>query len=53
MSYQEVLEIVKIPGTVSAVAGPVKTYTRGVESYIYMVISFIDGNPHSKSQTGL
>lgn len=53
MTYQEVLDIVKVPGTESAVAGQVKTYTWGTESYVYMVISFVNGKVHSKSQSGL
>lgn len=53
MTYQEVLDIVKVPGTESAVAGSVKTYTWGTESYVYMVISFVNGKVHSKSQSSL
>lgn len=53
MTYQEVLDIIGIPGTESAVTGPVKIYTWGTESYIYMTASFVNGKLHSKSQSGL
>lgn len=53
MTYQEVLAVVKIPGTESATSGRVQTYTWGTAAYIYMVLSFVDGKLHSKSQSGL
>lgn len=53
MTYQEVLAVVKISGTESATLERVQTYTWGTETYIYMVISFVDGKLHSKSQSGL
>ncbi len=53
MTYHEVLDIVKIPGTESGTTDRIQTYTWGTTTYIYMVISFVDGKLHSKNQNGL
>ncbi|WP_217474733.1 hypothetical protein [Stutzerimonas stutzeri] len=53
MTYQEVLDIVKVPGVESSSTGRIKIYTWGTATYIYMTISFVDGKLHSKSQSGL
>lgn len=49
MTYDEVLEIVKIPGKESANNGNVVVYTWGTEIYIYMMVTMVDGKVHSKS----
>ncbi|MHB0841658.1 hypothetical protein ACYCGP_02255 [Stutzerimonas nitrititolerans] len=53
MTYQEVLDIVKVPGVESGTTGRLKIYTWGTATYIYMTISFVDGKLHSKNQSGL
>jgi len=48
MSYQQVLDIVKIPGRESSSNGNILVYTWGNELYIYMMVTLIDGKVHSK-----
>jgi len=49
MTYQQVLDIVKIPGKESASNGPVQIYTWGTEIYVYMTVTLINGRVQSKS----
>ncbi|WP_312678962.1 hypothetical protein [Stutzerimonas nitrititolerans] len=53
MTYEEVLTVIKIPGTESASSGSVQTYTWGTATYIYLLITFVNGRLHSKNQSGL
>lgn len=53
MTYAETLEIIKIPGTQSAMSNNVETYTWGNATYIYLVLTFVNGKLHSKSQSSL
>ncbi|MGC5699260.1 hypothetical protein J4P02_03540 [Pseudomonas sp. NFXW11] len=48
MSYQQVLDIVKIPGREVSSNDNVIVYTWGNELYIYMMVTLIDGKVHSK-----
>lgn len=49
MTYDEVLEIVKIPGKEAASTGRVQVYTWGTEVYVYMTVTLVDGKVQSKS----
>lgn len=49
MSYQEVMDIVRVPGKEAATNGTVQVYTWGNEAYVYMTVTFVDGKVHSKS----
>lgn len=49
MTYEEVLDIVKIPGKESVNNGRVQVYTWGTEIYVYMMVTLIDGKVQSKS----
>lgn len=49
MTYQEVLDIVKIPGKEAASNGRVQVYTWGTEIYVYMTVTLVDGKVQSKS----
>ncbi|EIU1298264.1 hypothetical protein ACGHAZ_002996 [Pseudomonas aeruginosa] len=49
MTYEEVLDIVKIPGKEAASSGRVQIYTWGTEAYIYMTVTLVDGRVQSKS----
>lgn len=50
MTYQDVLDIVKIPGRESANNGNVVIYTWGNELYVYFMVTMVDGKVHSKHQ---
>lgn len=49
MTYDEVLDIVKIPGKEAASTGRVQVYTWGTEVYVYMTVTLVDGKVQSKS----
>lgn len=49
MSYEQVLDIVKIPGKEASSGGNVQVFTWGTEIYVYMVVTFVDGKVHSKT----
>jgi hypothetical protein len=49
MTYQQVLDVVKIPGKESGVSGNVQVYTWGTEIYVYMTVTLVNGKVHSKS----
>lgn len=49
MTYEEVLDIVKIPGKEAATGGNVQIYTWGTELYVYMTVTMTDGKVQSKS----
>lgn len=53
MTYDEVLDIVKVPGSEAGASMNVTTYTWGTETYVYMTATFVDGKLQSKSQSGL
>ncbi|WP_312592703.1 REP-associated tyrosine transposase [Stutzerimonas nitrititolerans] len=44
MTYEEVLAVIKIPGTESASSGPVKTYTWGTPDHMHCVWTLPDGD---------
>lgn len=50
MTYEEVLDIVKIPGRESASLGNAVSYTWGNELYVYMVVTLVDGKVQSKGR---
>ncbi len=50
MTYEEVLDIVKIPGRESASLGNSVVYTWGNELYVYMVVTLVDGKVQSKGR---
>ncbi|SEC97774.1 hypothetical protein SAMN04490199_6343 [Pseudomonas marginalis] len=49
MTYEQVLDIVKIPGKEAASSGNVQVYTWGTEVYVYMVVTLVNGKVESKS----
>jgi hypothetical protein len=49
MSYEQVLDIVKIPGKEAGSNGNVQVYTWGTEIYVYMIVTLVDGKVKSKS----
>ncbi|AMT88425.1 MULTISPECIES: hypothetical protein [Pseudomonas] len=49
MTYEQVLDIVKIPGKEAVSGGNVQIYTWGTEVYVYMVVTLVDGKVQSKS----
>jgi hypothetical protein len=49
MTYEQVLDIVKIPGKEATSGGNVQIYTWGTEVYVYMVVTLVDGKVQSKS----
>lgn len=49
MTYEQVLDIVKIPGKEAASGGNVQIYTWGTEVYVYMMVTLVDGKVQSKS----
>jgi len=53
MTYEEVLKIVKIPADNTHSSDMVKMYTWGTETYIYMMLTFINDALDNKSQSGL
>ncbi|KAA0988637.1 hypothetical protein FQ192_16490 [Pseudomonas sp. ANT_J12] len=50
MTYQQVLDIVKIPGRETANSGSVVIYTWGNELYVYMMFTMVDGKLQSKGR---
>ncbi|WP_423204037.1 hypothetical protein PGC34_20020 [Pseudomonas kribbensis] len=50
MTYEQVLDIIKIPGKETSTSGNVQVYTWGTELYIYMMVTLLDGKVHSKSR---
>lgn len=50
MTYEEVLDIVKITGKESASLGSSVVYAWGNELYVYMVVTLIDGKVQSKGR---
>ncbi|MFJ4251361.1 hypothetical protein [Pseudomonas sp. NPDC089741] len=49
MTYEQVLDIVKIPGKEAGSSGNRQVYTWGTEIYVYMVVTLVDGKVQSKS----
>ena len=49
MTYQQVLDIVKIPGKEASTGENVQVYTWGTEVYIYMLVTFVNGKVQSKN----
>ncbi|MCP1487257.1 hypothetical protein J3D48_003570 [Pseudomonas fluorescens] len=49
MTYEQVLDIVKIPGKEAGSSGNGQVYTWGTEIYVYMVVTLVDGKVQSKS----
>ena len=53
MTYAEVLDIIKIPGTQSAMSNNIEIYTWGNATYVYLMLTFVDGKLQSKNQSSL
>lgn len=49
MTYEQVLDIVKIPGKEASSGENVQIYTWGTEVYVYLVVTMVGGKVQSKA----